>query len=91
MAGEGRWDLRVTITYRDPEAALGDAYGAAAAAEMDRLYTDVAAHTVEEARRFRLVEAGPADIPAERFVLPAKPATRAEIAREVKRSSPPSP
>ena len=56
MAGEGRWDLRVTITYRDPEAALGDAYGAAAAAEMDRLYTDVETHTAEEARRFGLVE-----------------------------------
>lgn len=56
MAGEGRWDLRVTITYRDPEAALGDGYGAAAAAEMDRLYPDVDTHTAEEARRFGLVE-----------------------------------
>lgn len=46
---------------------------------------------LESVGRFRLVEAGPAEIPAERFVLPAKPATRAEIAREVKRSSPPSP
>jgi hypothetical protein len=56
MAGDVRWDLRVTVTYRDAEAALGQAYGAAAAAEMDRLYTDVAAHTAEETRRFSLVE-----------------------------------
>ena len=39
-----------------PEAALGAAYGEAAAAEMDRLYPDVDAHTAEEARRFALVE-----------------------------------
>lgn len=56
MAGGPRWDLRVTVTYRDAEAALGPAYGAAAAAEMDRLYADVAGHTAEEARRFSLVE-----------------------------------
>lgn len=56
MAGDQRWDLRVTVTYRDPDAALGPEYGAAAAAEMDRLYTDVAGHTAEEARRFALVE-----------------------------------
>lgn len=46
---------------------------------------------LESVGRFRLVEAGPAEIPAERFVLPAKPATRAEIAKQVKLSSPPSP
>ncbi len=56
MAGDHRWDLRVTVVYRDADAALGPAYGAAAAAEMDRLYTDVAGHTAEEARRFSLVE-----------------------------------
>ncbi|GAA0645929.1 hypothetical protein [Brevundimonas lenta] len=56
MAGDQRWDLRVTITYRDADAALGPEYGAAAEAEMDRLYTDVAGHTAEEARRFSLVE-----------------------------------
>ena len=56
MAGAGRWDLRVTITYRDPEAAQGAAYDEAAAAEMDRLYTDVETHSAEEARRFGLVE-----------------------------------
>lgn len=56
MAGDQRWDLRVTVTYRDADAALGAEYAAAAEAEMDRLYTDVAGHTAEEARRFSLVE-----------------------------------
>lgn len=46
---------------------------------------------LESVGRFRLVEAGAAEIPAERFELPAKPATRAEIAAEVKTSAPPSP
>lgn len=56
MAGGARWDLRVTVTYRDADAALGPDYADAAAAEMDRLYTDVAGHTAQEARRFALVE-----------------------------------
>lgn len=46
---------------------------------------------LESVGRFRLVEAKPADIPAERFVLPAKPATRATLAAEVKRTNQPSP
>lgn len=46
---------------------------------------------LESVGRFRLVEAKAAEVPAERFELPAKPATRAEIAAEVKRSAPPSP
>jgi hypothetical protein len=46
---------------------------------------------LESVGRFRLVEAKAADIPAERFQLPARPATRAEIEAEVKRSAPPSP
>lgn len=46
---------------------------------------------LESVGRFKLVEAKAADVPAERFQLPAKPATRAEIAAEVKGSAPPSP
>jgi hypothetical protein len=46
---------------------------------------------LESVGRFRLVEAKAAEIPADRFALPAKPATRAEIAAEVKKSAPPSP
>jgi len=39
---------------------------------------------IESVGRFRLVEARPAEIPAERFVLPARPATRREIEAEMK-------
>lgn len=46
---------------------------------------------LESVGRFRLVEAKPAEIPAERFELPAKPATRADILKQVKVTSPPSP
>lgn len=46
---------------------------------------------LESVGRFRLVEAKAADIPADRFVLPAKPATRAEIERQVKVQAPPAP
>lgn len=58
MVGEARWDLRVTITYRSAEDAVGDGtgYGAKAAEVMDRLYTDRAKHDAEEARRFALLD-----------------------------------
>jgi hypothetical protein len=46
---------------------------------------------LESVGRFRLVEAGPAEIPADRFALPAKPATRAEIEAQMKVTTPPSP
>ncbi|MBL8649237.1 MAG: hypothetical protein JNL35_02395 [Sphingopyxis sp.] len=46
--------MRVTITYRSAEDAVGDGtgYGATAGAAMDRLCTDRAAFDAEEARRF---------------------------------------
>ena len=58
MAGGPRWDLRVTITYRDAEVAVGvggtfdKAYEAAKA----RLYPDKAKLDAEEAERFSLLE-----------------------------------
>ena len=58
MVGEARWDLRVTITYRSAEDAVGDGtgYGAAAGKIMDRLYPDRAKFDAEEARRFALLD-----------------------------------
>ena len=58
MAGGPRWDLRVTITFRDAEVAVGvggtfdKAYEAAKA----RLYPDKAKLDAEEAERFSLLE-----------------------------------
>ncbi|MHA4839358.1 hypothetical protein [Sphingopyxis sp. MSC1_008] len=58
MAGGTRWDLRVTITYRGAEDAVGDATGYDAAAEKvgARLFPDLATFKAEEAKRFALVE-----------------------------------
>ena len=58
MAGDQRWDLRVTITYRDAAAATGadPAYDRAARAASDRLFTDRAAHLAAETRRFAMLE-----------------------------------
>jgi hypothetical protein len=58
LAGDERWDLRVTITFRDAESAVGGggAYDQAAGAVMERLYPDRAAFEREEAQRFALVE-----------------------------------
>jgi len=58
MAGGTRWDLRVTITYRGAEDAVGDGTGYDAAAEAvgARLFPDLANFKAEEARRFALVE-----------------------------------
>jgi hypothetical protein len=57
LAGGPRWDLRVTIVFRDATAAVSDPewerlWGAARA----RLYRDKAAFDAEEARRFALLE-----------------------------------
>jgi hypothetical protein len=46
---------------------------------------------LESEGRFRLVTAKPAEIPPERFELPAKPATRAEIEKQVKVTPPSTP
>lgn len=57
MAGGERWDLRVTITYRDSAAAIDDPSFLRAWEEAEsRLYPDTAAFEAEEARRFALVE-----------------------------------
>lgn len=57
LAGGTRWDLRVTIVFRDPAAAIADPewdrlWGLAQA----RLYPDKAAFDSEEDRRFALLE-----------------------------------
>ena len=58
MAGGQRWDLRVTITYRDaPSAVLvGGAYDKASEAVIARLYPDKQKLDREEAKRFSLLE-----------------------------------
>ena len=58
MAGGARWDLRVTITYRDAASAVvvgGDFDKAFDAAEA-RLYPDKVKFEAEEARRFSLLD-----------------------------------
>ena len=57
LAGGPRWDLRVTIVFRDATAAISDPewerlWGAA----RGRLYPDKAAFDAEEDRRFALLE-----------------------------------
>lgn len=58
LAGGPRWDLRVTITFRDAASAVGvgGAYDEAANKAAMRLYPDEAAFDAEEAKRFSLLE-----------------------------------
>lgn len=58
MAGNQRWDLRVTITYRDAPSAVvvGGAWDKAFDAAKARLYPNKAKLDAEEARRFGLLE-----------------------------------
>ena len=58
MAGGPRWDLRVTITYRDAPSAVevGGSYDKAADAVTARLYPDKKRLETDEARRFSLLE-----------------------------------
>jgi hypothetical protein len=58
MAGDQRWDLRVTITYRDAAGATGadPAYDRAVQEISARLFTDRAAHLAAETRRFAMLE-----------------------------------
>ena len=58
MAGNQRWDLRVTITFRDPSAAVvvGGAFDKASDAVKARLYPDKKKFESEEAKRFSLLE-----------------------------------
>ena len=58
MAGDQRWDLRVTITFRDPSAAVvvGGDFDKASDAVKARLYPDKKKFDAEEAKRFSLLE-----------------------------------
>lgn len=58
MAGGPRWDLRVTITYRDGNAAAGSdpAYDRTAKEVSTRLFKDRKKHLAEEDRRFAMIE-----------------------------------
>jgi hypothetical protein len=58
MAGGQRWDMRVTISYRDAEAAVlvGGAFDEAFEAGKARLYPDAKKLDADEARRFALLE-----------------------------------
>jgi hypothetical protein len=58
MAGGPRWDLRVTITFKDAETAVvtGAAFDKASDAITARLYPDKARFDAEEHRRFSLLE-----------------------------------
>jgi hypothetical protein len=58
LSGGARWDLRVTITYRDAESAIlvGGPFDRAFEAASRRVYPDRATFDAEEARRFSLLE-----------------------------------
>ena len=58
LAGGQRWDLRVTVTFRDAASAIlvGGEFDKAFAAAEARLYTDKKTFDAEEARRFSLLE-----------------------------------
>jgi hypothetical protein len=57
LAGGPRWDVRVTITYRDAAAALNDpAWETRWETEKKRLYKDLDKFATEEALRFSLLE-----------------------------------
>ena len=57
MAGGPRWDLRVTILFRDADAAISDPqWEVQWAAARARLYPDKKAFDAEEDRRFSLLE-----------------------------------
>lgn len=57
LAGGPRWDMRVTITYRDAAAAINDpAWEAAWVEAKARLYKDQKKFAAEEAARFALLE-----------------------------------
>ena len=57
LAGGPRWDLRVTIVFRDAAAAISDPQWEALMTETaKRLYPDKAVFDAEEDRRFALLE-----------------------------------
>ena len=58
MAGDARWDFRVRVTYRDPEAAVatGGTFDAAWAAAVKKLFPNAAEREAEERQRAAIVE-----------------------------------
>ena len=58
LAGGPRWDLRVTLTFKDAETAVGvgGTFDKASDAITARLYPDKAKFEAEEQRRFSLLE-----------------------------------
>jgi hypothetical protein len=57
LAGGPRWDMRVTIVYRDAAAAINDpAWETRWAEAKNRLYKDLKKFEAEEAERFSLLE-----------------------------------
>jgi hypothetical protein len=58
MAGDERWDWRVTITYRSAEDAVGEGTGYTKAVDAigAKLFPDLAKFKAEEAKRFSLVD-----------------------------------
>lgn len=58
MAGGPRWDLRVSITFRDAEAAVvsGGEFDRVFGATEARLFPNRAVYASEEAQRFALLE-----------------------------------
>lgn len=59
MAGGPRWDLRVTLSYRDAEAAAGSnpgGYEDVSDAVTKALFPDEAKHKAEEAKRMGMLE-----------------------------------
>ncbi len=52
---EGRWDFRVTLTFRNLAAAFGE--GATTDAETKQLYPDSQTFEKEERRRFEILDA----------------------------------
>jgi hypothetical protein len=58
MAGGPRWDLRVTLVFRDPEVAIGigGTYDEAWEAAQKKLFPDKAKLDADENERFSLLE-----------------------------------
>lgn len=57
LAGGPRWDLRVTVTYRDADSAMfSGGFDKAFAEAAARLYPDKTKYDADEARRFSLLE-----------------------------------
>jgi hypothetical protein len=58
LAGDGRWDLRVRATYRDPEAAvgIGGSFDKAWEAAVKKLFPKASERQAEEKQRAGMVE-----------------------------------